>query len=118
MKFPKLPLGQRFLYQDETYVKVGPLTARRERDGEQRLLPRSALVSIPGEPAQAPSPGLGQAGLGPLGPALDAYELALRAALLPPGADPGPGDSARLDSALAAARAAFRAALGERGPER
>jgi hypothetical protein len=33
MKFPQLALGQRFAFQGELYTKIGPMTARRERDG-------------------------------------------------------------------------------------
>jgi hypothetical protein len=44
MKFPQLPLGQRFEYQGETLVKVGAMTACNERGGNTRLIPRSAVV--------------------------------------------------------------------------
>jgi hypothetical protein len=44
MKFPQLPVGQRFEYQGETLVKVGPMTACNERGGNSRLIPRSAAV--------------------------------------------------------------------------
>jgi hypothetical protein len=44
MKFPQLPLGQRFEYQGETLVKVGAMTACNDRGGNSRLIPRSAVV--------------------------------------------------------------------------
>ncbi|MGE5154250.1 MAG: hypothetical protein ACM3ST_09560 [Bdellovibrio bacteriovorus] len=110
MKFSQVPLGQRLIYQGEPYVKVGPLTARREQDAETRLIPRSALVSFPptGFPAVS---GVGAPGLPePIRKALDAYEGALRSALYPPGE--GDGDlAARLDGVLVIARGAFLDAL-------
>jgi hypothetical protein len=83
MKFPLLPLGQRFAYQGDIYAKIGPMTARRERDGEQRLIARSAVIA-PAESLAAPAP----AGSGPDRPerwsdALDAYERELRSGLKP-----------------------------------
>ncbi len=45
MKFPQLPLGQRFEYQGEILVKVGAMTACNERGGNTRLIPRSAVVA-------------------------------------------------------------------------
>jgi hypothetical protein len=115
MRFPQLPVGQRFLYQGETYVKTGPVSARRERDGEGRMIPRSALVSLPG--AESPAPAGGPDALSdPIERALGAYESALRDALAPPGMTPGETDfSARLDSALAVARSAFRKSLSRGG---
>lgn len=115
MKFPLLPVGQRFAFEGEIYTKAGPMTARRERDGGQRLIPRSAAVA-PAESLGAASPPAS----GALGPAartgavacsaaLDAYEAALRGGLAALDADlPG-----RLDPLLERARTAFRAALGE-----
>jgi hypothetical protein len=50
MKFPQLPLGQRFEYQGETLVKVGAMTACNERGGNTRLIPRSAVVVPVAEP--------------------------------------------------------------------
>ena len=111
MKFPHVPVGQRFLFQGETYVKVGPVTARRERDAETRLIPRSAMVRVPppdaGSPAASPMP-LPDWVLG----ALDAYEGALRAVLRAPAAGPAPS-RARLEAAMAAARRAFQEKLAE-----
>ena len=105
MKFPHLPLGQRFVYQDERYTKTGPLTASRERDGGQRMIPRSAAV-LPGDAAIAEaSAGADRRGSWPA--ALDAYELALRRGL-------GPLDQgleARFEASLATARAVFIAAI-------
>lgn len=113
MKFPQLPIGQRFLFQGEPYLKVGPLTARRERDGEDRLIPRSALVALPSP--KRPDPVPVTAGLSlRVARALDAYDEALRSVLLASGS----GDAClqgRLDLALAQARDAFQACMA--GPE-
>lgn len=116
MKFPQVPIGQRLLFQGEGYVKVGPLTARRERDGETRLIPRSALVELPRAGAGEASVG---SGVVPerVSRALAAYEETLRSALL---SSDGDLDArrlrGRLDAGLAAARRAFEESLaGSRG---
>lgn len=54
MKFSQLPVGQRFEYEGLLYTKVGPLTAREERSGRQRMIPRSVEVSLPGVGPLAP----------------------------------------------------------------
>jgi hypothetical protein len=85
MKFPQVPLGQRFLFQGEPYVKIGPLTARREQDGENRLIPRSALVSFP-PPGASTASGTAAPELPELvRTALDAYEGSLLSSLCPAG---------------------------------
>jgi hypothetical protein len=99
MKLSLLSPGQRFAYQGEVYTKTGPMTARRERDGEQRLIPRSAAIA-PAESLSAPA--RGAAAPDPWSDALDVYERELRAAL-------GPQDepfAGRLELALGRARAA------------
>jgi hypothetical protein len=107
MKFASLPLRQRFVYQGETYTKTGPLTASRDRDGVQRMIPRSAALL----PADGAAPRPGPAGGNDLGrpwlAALDAYEQELRTGLRRLGVVP----DERLDAALGAARAAFNAAI-------
>jgi len=53
MKFQLLKPGDRFIYQDEVYVKSTPLVAIHEVTGETRLIPRSALlkqINVSGEP--------------------------------------------------------------------
>jgi hypothetical protein len=119
MKFPQLPLGQRFLFRGEAYVKIGPLTARREQDGENRLFPRSALVSLsqPGYAGLAVEVGTLPAWVSS---ALDAYEEQLRAALFSAGASTDPDLRARLEEGLAAARGAFLEAMARHAglPER
>ncbi len=44
MKFPHLPIGQRFRFQDKLYTKIGPLTASEEGSGNNRLMMKSAEV--------------------------------------------------------------------------
>jgi hypothetical protein len=112
MKFPQFPIGQRFAYRGEVYTKVGPMTARRERDGEQRLIPRSAAV-FPAESPTVAARGRGldeYSGPGHWSAALDAYEGVLRAGLEQSDGRP----SQWLDPLLERARAAFLAALRER----
>ncbi len=106
MKFSQMPLGRRFLYQGDRYVKVGPLTACWEGTAETRLIPRSAAVS-PVEEGGERAPAQSAKAPGWLSTALDGYEQALRAVLLPPGSEPHPDLGARLESALAVARLAF-----------
>jgi hypothetical protein len=109
MKFPQLPIGKRFAYQGQVYTKTGPLTARREADGTQRMIPRAALVA-PADTGTSAAPGGADAGAGrghPWSQALDAYEQVLRSAL----ADRAPAASEGLESVLEAARQAFAEAL-------
>ena len=107
MKFPNVPIGQRFVFQGEQYTKVGPMTASRDRDGAQRMILRSAAVRPLDDATQGP---LTQAGVNdaerPWLAALDAYERALHQELGP--LDPALDD--RLAAAIAAARIAFIAA--------
>lgn len=111
MKFTQVPLGQRFLLQGEPHVKIGPLTARRERDGETLLIPRSALITLPQLHGAGPPAG---AGILPalVSRALAAYESQLRSTLLPAGEDADPVLQARLEEGLTAAQRAFQEALG------
>lgn len=48
MKFNLLAIGQQFEYQGKTYVKSTPLIAHQVDTGEQRLIPRSAMVTATG----------------------------------------------------------------------
>ncbi len=45
MKFPYLPIGQRFSYKEKTYTKTGPLTASEEGTGKSQLIMKSAEVT-------------------------------------------------------------------------
>lgn len=62
MKFPRLPVGQRFRWRGATFRKDGPLTARSDSDGSSRMIPRSAMVEVLDGTAQAthtaPAPAL------------------------------------------------------------
>ena len=55
MKFPDLPIGERFEYQGATLVKIGPLTACADHGGDSRLIPRSAVVTPTGAPMATPA---------------------------------------------------------------
>lgn len=46
MRFPQVKTGQRFTYQGMQYTKTGPLTASEEGSGEQRMIMRSAEVTL------------------------------------------------------------------------
>lgn len=46
MRFPQVQIGQRFTYQGRQYTKTGPLTASEEGSGIQRMIMRSAEVSL------------------------------------------------------------------------
>lgn len=45
MKFPQLPVGQRFGFKGKTYTKTGPLTASEEGTGKSQLIMKSAEVT-------------------------------------------------------------------------
>ncbi len=46
MRFPQVPIGQRFTYQGRQFTKNGPLTATEEGSGKQRMVPRSSEVTL------------------------------------------------------------------------
>ncbi|MFZ5482867.1 MAG: hypothetical protein ACOZB0_01435 [Pseudomonadota bacterium] len=52
MKFHELPLGARFQYQGQDWVKCSPVMARTAA-GEQRLIPRWTVLSPRDEAPQA-----------------------------------------------------------------
>lgn len=54
MKLQHLPMGARFEYQGEVYVKTGAMMAASE-SGQQRLIPRYAVLK-PLDPATASGP--------------------------------------------------------------
>jgi hypothetical protein len=45
MRFPRLPIGQRFSYRGKIYCKTGPLTASEEDTGKSCLIMKSAEVT-------------------------------------------------------------------------
>ncbi|RMG34367.1 MAG: hypothetical protein D6720_09580 [Gammaproteobacteria bacterium] len=55
MKFGQLPIGRRFLYRGDEYLKVSPLQAQRPGEDRQRLIPRSAPIE-PLESTDPPAP--------------------------------------------------------------
>lgn len=46
MKFLHLQVGQQFEYRGAHYTKVAPLIASNNADGKQKMIPRSAAVSV------------------------------------------------------------------------
>jgi hypothetical protein len=46
MKFLHLQIGQQFEYRGQHYTKVAPLIASNNSDGSQKMVPRSALVTV------------------------------------------------------------------------
>lgn len=55
MRFPQVQVGQQFTFQERRYTKTGPLTASEEGSGSQRMIPRSAevtLLNAVGEPTR------------------------------------------------------------------
>lgn len=46
MRFPQVPIGQRFAFQGQHYTKTGPLTASEEITGTQRLISKAAEVTL------------------------------------------------------------------------
>lgn len=53
MKFHQLRPGARFRYRGAIFRKVAPLSAASEQDGTQRLIPRSAEVTLLGSDGEA-----------------------------------------------------------------
>lgn len=105
MKFPQVPIGNRFTWQGEQYCKSGPMTATVEGAGAERLIPRSANVAV-ADAAAADGRGAGH------GRKAVAAALAALAARLEAYADTLPEDDrAGLRAALDEAVAAFRARL-------
>jgi len=56
IKFTHLQVGQQFEYQGEHYTKVAPLIASNDANGKQRMIPRSANVTVSQEAAPAATP--------------------------------------------------------------
>ncbi|MFN3987410.1 MAG: hypothetical protein ACK4KV_18100 [Rhodocyclaceae bacterium] len=56
MKLNQLPIGARFQWKDQTYTKVGPMTARSDT-GQVDFIPKyAALLPAPGEAPPPPPP--------------------------------------------------------------
>lgn len=107
MKFPQLPLGQRFEYQGETLVKVGAMTACNERGGSTRLIPRSAVV-VPVTAQTAPTAVPAPVPTERVQHALIGFEARWRDAL----EDLDDATRGRVEQALNSAHADLRDALG------
>ena len=55
MKFHLLPVGEKFEYQGEIYIKADKLIANSELTGKNRLIPRSANVQpVNEQPSSTP----------------------------------------------------------------
>ena len=54
VKFLHLKVGQQFEFRGDHYTKIAPLIASNDADGKQKMIPRSALVTV--LQASAPSP--------------------------------------------------------------
>lgn len=56
MKFTQLPMGARFEFEGQVYVKTSPIAAAGE-NGAQKLIPRHALLKpLDAAPKPAPRP--------------------------------------------------------------
>lgn len=75
MKFHQVPVGQRFEFEGEWYVKTRPLTAVQETSGQERLIRRSAAVTLPGESRPAATESAPQQHGLPVDTVLAAFEL-------------------------------------------
>jgi hypothetical protein len=45
MRFPRLRIGQAFLYEGKKYTKTGPMTASQEDSGKNCMIRRSAEIT-------------------------------------------------------------------------
>lgn len=99
MKIHQLPLGARFEYEGEEFVKTGPMFATGKAGG-QRLIPKYARLKVLGELASASG---GRAGALADTAVLEAFEAfyAICRQMVPPGRHP----------ALSAARERFLEAV-------
>jgi hypothetical protein len=113
MKFDRLPIGSRFRYDGTLYVKTGPLQARPESGGGERMIPRWADLSAgEGEapdagPARSPRPDPGA-----VRAAVDAYHRRCATLL----AETCP-DAGRREAILATLTEAHRDLLAVLDPE-
>lgn len=46
MKFNLVPIGEQFSYEGVLYTKAGPISACADIDGKNRMIPRSANVTL------------------------------------------------------------------------
>ncbi|MDH5785544.1 MAG: hypothetical protein OEZ16_08045 [Chromatiales bacterium] len=65
IKFHHLQIGEQFEFRGDHYTKVSPLLASNNSNGQQKMIPRSALVEVAAakhgrdsSPAANPSPAL------------------------------------------------------------
>lgn len=56
MRFPQLAIGQRFRHRGINYLKTGPLTARDEATGAERLMRKSIQVEPLAADPRPPNP--------------------------------------------------------------
>lgn len=60
MKFHQLPIGARFQYDGERYIKTTPMVAHNEKSKAQRFIVRSALVQPLNDHESPPQPPKGK----------------------------------------------------------
>lgn len=112
MKFTQIPVGQRFSYQGEALVKVGPMTACNEGGGNTRLIPRAAVVAAIGA-AEVPAPQAStRLDVEEIDAALARFEARWRAALA--GLDAAA--QRQMEPALVSAQQELRVGLGVGAP--
>jgi hypothetical protein len=49
MKFLHLQVGQQFEFRGDHYTKIAPLIASNNANGRQKMIPRSAAVTVQGD---------------------------------------------------------------------
>jgi hypothetical protein len=82
MKFNLLAVGQRFELDGETYIKISPLVAEQQKNGQRKLIRKAADVTPTDETRAAqPAPRTDAISAQRLVQALDVYEAALSAQL-------------------------------------
>ena len=108
MKFPQLPMGQRFRWRGAVYRKSGPVTAQAEDGSGQLMVPRSAQV----EPLDAADAAVGNAGRAPEAATVRAALDDLVTQLETVADELAEPDALRLRAALAQAREVFAARIG------
>lgn len=56
VKFPHLPIGERFRFEGDIYRKTGPIAATNEATGQTRMIPRYAKLEMLDDKPASPKP--------------------------------------------------------------